>query len=115
MRVTSGSVLPGKSGGEIIKPRIEGVPIGLLDDRVYDEIEFQAQSGDLILLFSDGVEDQLIESGEEFGHERIERLLSERFETPTDLIASAILHELDLFREGAPLTDDQTLVAIRVR
>jgi sigma-B regulation protein RsbU (phosphoserine phosphatase) len=102
-------------GGEIIKPHIEGVPIGLLDNRVYEEIEFQAESGDLILLYSDGVEDQLNESGLEFGRERIERILSDRYETPTELIASGMLHEIDLFREGAPLTDDQTLIAIRVR
>ncbi len=30
-------------GGEIIKPHVEGVPIGLLDDREYEEMVFEAR------------------------------------------------------------------------
>ena len=32
--------------GEIIKPRVEGVPLGLLDNREYDEVIFDALPGD---------------------------------------------------------------------
>ena len=46
-------------GGEIIKTKVEGVPIGLLDDRNTTKWSFQAEPGDTLLFFSDGVEDQL--------------------------------------------------------
>ena len=45
--------------GEIIKPKVEGVPAGLLDDREYEEVIFEAEKDDLIVLYSDGVTDQL--------------------------------------------------------
>ncbi len=53
---TTAHDLPGRRNHD---PRIEGIPLGLLEDRAYDEIVFQAQPNDLILLYSDGVEDQL--------------------------------------------------------
>ncbi len=101
--------------GEILNPRIEGVPVGLLDDREYEEAVFQAKRDDLILLYSDGVEDQLNSAEEEFGRERIGRILVNHCDAPTEVIAAAILHELDVFKDGAPNTDDQTLIVMRVR
>lgn len=101
--------------GEIIKPNIEGVPIGLLDDREYEEFVFQAQAGDVILLYSDGIEDQLNQSEQEFGRDRIGAILAGQCGAPTDIIATTILHELDTFKSGMPNTDDQSLIVMRVR
>jgi sigma-B regulation protein RsbU (phosphoserine phosphatase) len=101
--------------GEILKPHIEGVPVGLLDDREYEELVFQAEPGDLILLYSDGVEDQLNPAEQEFGRDRIVRVLLDHCAAPPNIIASTILHELDAFKDGAPNTDDQTLIVMRVR
>jgi sigma-B regulation protein RsbU (phosphoserine phosphatase) len=101
--------------GEILKPHIEGVPVGLLDDREYEELVFEAKPGDLVLLYSDGVEDQMNPAEEEFGRDRIVRVLVDHCAAPPNIIASAILHELDTFKDGAPNTDDQTLIVMRVR
>ena len=46
-------------GAEILKIRVEGVPLGLLDAREYEEVTFQAQAGDVIVLYSDGITDHL--------------------------------------------------------
>jgi sigma-B regulation protein RsbU (phosphoserine phosphatase) len=100
--------------GKIIKPRVEGVPIGLLDDREYEEHVFEAQQGDVMLLFSDGIEDQLNPDQQDFGRDRIERILTENCGAPIDLIVTTMLHELDVFKSGMPNTDDQTLIAMRV-
>jgi sigma-B regulation protein RsbU (phosphoserine phosphatase) len=101
--------------GEILQPHIEGIPVGLLDDREYEELVFQAKQGDLVLLYSDGVEDQLNPAEEEFGRDRIIRVLVGQCDAPPKVIASTILHELDVFKDGAPNTDDQTLIVMRVR
>ena len=57
--------------GELIKPRVEGVPAGLLDDRDYEEVILEAQQDDLLLLYSDGITDQLNGSGEDYGRHRL--------------------------------------------
>ncbi len=100
--------------GQLIESRTEGIPIGLLDDQEYDEIALVAQPDDLFLFYSDGVEDQLSDTNEEYGRERVEKLLlAHRQKTPQYLVNS-IFEDLDQFRGLTPLTDDQTLIGIRV-
>ena len=100
--------------GERLKIRLEGIPLGLLEDRDYDEITVQSQPGDVMLLHSDGVEDQVNAAGEEFGAQRVFRTLHAHCGKPPQAIVHGIFAELDRFAEGAPLTDDQTMVALKV-
>lgn len=99
--------------GNILGIQITGVPIGLLDDRTYDEVEFVAQPGDLVVLYSDGVEDQLCEEGD-YGRERLEKiLLKYSAEKPHEVIAK-VFEDIDKFRGATSLTDDQSVIAARV-
>ncbi len=100
--------------GEIIEFRTEGIPIGLLDDQEYEQVDFAAQHDDLMLLYSDGVEDQLSDTNEEYGRERVEKLLLAYNQKPPQYLVNAIFEDLDQFRGLTPLTDDQTLIALRV-
>ncbi len=102
-------------GGEVIKPKVEGVPAGLLDDREYDEVTIDLSHGDVILLYSDGISDQLNTKEDEYGRTRLQRVLKKACELGVEEIADAILADLDLFTNGAPAFDDQTLIAMKVR
>ncbi len=100
--------------GEILPTRAEGIPIGLLDDQDYDQVQIDARAGDLLLLYSDGVEDQLSEQNDEYGHDRLEKLVvASHTRTPAQ-IAGAVFADIDAFRGATPLTDDQTVIALRV-
>jgi sigma-B regulation protein RsbU (phosphoserine phosphatase) len=99
---------------QIIEFRTEGIPIGLLDDQEYEQSEFVAQPEDLFLMYSDGVEDQLSDTNEEFGRERVEKLLLAHNQKTPQYLVNAIFEDLDQFRGLTPLTDDQTLIALRV-
>jgi sigma-B regulation protein RsbU (phosphoserine phosphatase) len=101
-------------GDEIIKPKAEGVPIGLLEDRQYEEIEFQAHIGDTILFFSDGVEDQLNAKDEDYSRLRVLRMLKKHGAESPSAFAKTLFEDLDAFRDGTPITDDQSLVVMRV-
>jgi len=100
--------------GEVLKPKAEGVPIGLLEAREYEEVVFQAEIGDLVLFYSDGVEDQLNAKGEDFGKTRVHKLLKKRGSQSPKCVASALFHELDVHRDDTPITDDQSVVVMRV-
>jgi sigma-B regulation protein RsbU (phosphoserine phosphatase) len=105
--------------GEIIQPKVEGVPIGLLEDREYDEVELLLEPGDTLLFYSDGVEDQLNAKEEDFSRARVAPLLRKHAEEGPDqsspqAIADAFFAELDQFRGETPITDDQTVVVARV-
>jgi sigma-B regulation protein RsbU (phosphoserine phosphatase) len=101
-------------GGEVRKLKVEGVPLGLLDGREYDEISFPAQPGDVILLYSDGVEDQQNPAGEAYGRPRVKQLLGAAHTGRAQAVVDAFLSGLDGFAGGGGLTDDQTLIALKV-
>ncbi len=99
--------------GEIFDTRTEGVPIGLLDDQTYDQITIATQPDDLLLFYSDGVEDQLDEVGE-YGRERLEALVKKSCRKTPQQLVNTIFEDLDRYRGSTPLTDDQSLIALRV-
>jgi sigma-B regulation protein RsbU (phosphoserine phosphatase) len=114
--MSNAGALPPKilRGGSVIEPNLEGVPLGLLDDRSYDQVNFQAQRDDLIVLYSDGIEDQLGEGDKDFGRDRlVKRLQKSGHLSPQDVVG-AIFNDIDRFRGSSQLTDDQTLIALRV-
>jgi phosphoserine phosphatase RsbU/P len=85
----------------------EGFPLGLMDS-AYSEIELHLQSGDRLLLYTDGILEATNRSGEEFGILRI----GESFRKP-GASAQSVLADVQQFAQGATLTDDVTAVALR--
>lgn len=113
--------------GEIISSRVAGVPIGLLEGQEYEQIEIEAQADDLLVLASDGVEDQLGKEAdilseaqvserdlEDYGRDRLEQVVIGSFHQPPQRIVDRIFEDIDVFRGGTVLTDDQTIIALRV-
>jgi sigma-B regulation protein RsbU (phosphoserine phosphatase) len=100
---------------EIIKPKIEGVPAGLLEGRDYEEVSVDLTASDVVLLYSDGIADQLNSKEEEFGRSRLQRTLKQVCDRNAEQIADAILKDLDEFMDGASAFDDQTLIVMKVR
>ena len=101
--------------GEILKPRVEGVPAGLLDNRVYEELTVEVERGDLIVLHSDGITDQPSPKEEEYGRGHLSRVLRRLCGKDPEVVADQILADLDEFANGVPRFDDQTLIVLRVR
>lgn len=99
--------------GKIIETWAEGVPIGLLEDQIYDQVPIPVQPGDLVLFYSDGVEDQLADH-DEYGRARLEKLIQQSYQKPPNEVVSAVFDDIDEFRGATPITDDQTVIAFRV-
>ncbi|HTP33859.1 MAG TPA: SpoIIE family protein phosphatase [Candidatus Acidoferrales bacterium] len=100
-------------GHEILKLRVEGVPLGLLDSREYEEFTFQAQSGDTIVLYSDGITDHLNASGTEFGRGRLAQVVRSHCRLSPEGLVDEIFRELDRF-STVPF-DDQSLFVMKVK
>jgi len=76
---------------------------------------FEAEKDDLIVLYSDGVTDQLNPAEEEYERHNLARALRQVCGQDPQIVADGILADLDQFANGAPMNDDQTLVVLRVR
>jgi len=101
--------------GEILKQRMEGIPLGLLDEIQYDEGVIQTEQGDVILLFSDGVYEQENAAGEEYSRRPLYRLLKEHWRQSPREILDLVFEDLDRFRAGQDVLDDQTVVVLKVK
>ena len=100
-------------GGEIVKLRVEGVPLGMLEDREYEEITFQAQSGDVIVLYSDGITDHMSPGGLEFGRGRLAMVVRSQCHQSAEGLIDAIFAEMDKFSTVA--FDDQSIFVMKVK
>jgi sigma-B regulation protein RsbU (phosphoserine phosphatase) len=99
--------------GTIMNLQVEGVPLGLLPDRDYEEMVFQTRPGDLVVLFSDGVSDHLSDGNAEYGAGRLGKILQRDCNLDPREIVRNIFADLDAF--NTVRFDDQTLIVMRVQ
>ncbi len=70
-------------------------------------------SGDLMVLYSDGLTEARNSAGKQFGIERVARLIEESRERPGEEVRDAILTELSSWTGAAAQDDDVSLVVVR--
>ena len=101
-------------GDELLDLYAEGVPAGLLQARVYEEMAADLQAGDLVVLTSDGILDAMNELGEEYGRERLGAAIRSCCHLPVKEIVQALYSDVQTFSGSAPQFDDQTVLILRV-
>jgi phosphoserine phosphatase RsbU/P len=99
-------------GNEILKIRVEGVPLGLLDSREYEEVPAQMQPGDLIVLYSDGITDHVNAAGVEYGRGRLAQVVRSNCHRPASDVIAEIFQDVDQFAKTA--FDDQTVFVMKI-
>ena len=90
-----------------------GVPLGLFPDWKYERGEVQLAAGDRLVLFTDGVTEVSGADGEEFGEERLAKVLLENHHLSASDLQARILAEVAKF-SGGRFEDDATLVVLAV-
>ena len=98
-----------RKNGQIVRLESNGMPLGLFEEATYELGELRMEQGDVIVAFSDGVEDSTNSSGENFGKSRVREVLS-LGGTPNQLHVR-LRDAAILFAGSAPQADDVTVVA----
>ena len=91
-----------------------GIPLGLLPETSYDSLTYNAQPGDVFVLFSDGLIDAANRDGELFGRSGIERVVAQSCALPAQGIADAVFNAAADHAAGVDPYDDQTIVVLKV-
>jgi len=91
-----------------------GMLLGAIRGTTYEEERVHLRSGDLLLLFTDGLTEPENERGEPFGEDRIAELARSWLDLPCADIVSRLHEEILKFTHGM-LTDDFTLLAVKVK
>jgi phosphoserine phosphatase RsbU/P len=102
-------------GGRCDRIELSGFPLGIFEDVTYDEWSVTLESGDILVFHSDGIAETLNSEGQFFGTERLRRLIEQHHEITAAEMADRVLNEVDWFSQSAPLSDDRTLVVMKVK
>lgn len=102
-----------EAGGGHRELESTGPPLGLLPAASYFEREVELESGDLVVLFTDGITEATNPEGEEFGEHRLLASCRACRERPLVEIVEQLKYDLDAFVRGEPYEDDRTLVLLR--
>ncbi|HEX7193019.1 MAG TPA: PP2C family protein-serine/threonine phosphatase, partial [Thermoanaerobaculia bacterium] len=101
------------SDGEIVHLQSTGRPIGILPESSYEEESITIDSGATLLLYTDGLNEAANAEDEEFGMERLTSLVREACTYAVSEVPRRILDSVTAFENGAPASDDKTLVIMR--
>jgi phosphoserine phosphatase RsbU/P len=101
--------------GEVKEICIDGTPLGLFHDIIYNEHTVKMEAGDILILASDGILESMNKEGEEFGFERLAAVLKNFSAHGTSAeISAAILAATDAFSaKPSEPHDDRTLIVLR--
>src|ERR1700757_2522578 len=101
--------------GRCGKIELTGFPLGIFEEVHYDEWSVTLEAGDILVFHSDGIAETTKSEGQFFGMTRLRKLIEQNHELTAAEIADLVLREVDWFAQSAPLSDDRTLVALKVK
>ena len=109
--------LPRIGGQRLYRPIDEarGFPLGIFEDVTYDEWGVTLEAGDIMVFHSDGIAETANNEGQLFGTERLRKLIEQHHQITAAELADRVLSEVDWFSQSAPLSDDRTLVVMKVK
>ncbi|HRK35050.1 MAG TPA: PP2C family protein-serine/threonine phosphatase [Candidatus Hydrogenedentes bacterium] len=102
-----------KQKGEVSQlDAVGSFPLGIDPNSRYENAELQLESGDTVLLYTDGITELRTGLGDFFGEERLERILRESPPNPAAIIDS--VKENLRIHLGLRPADDQTMMVAQV-
>jgi sigma-B regulation protein RsbU (phosphoserine phosphatase) len=91
-----------------------GMLLGVLRDARYEQERVRLRTGDLLLLFTDGLTEAENSQGEAFGEDRLITLAKSLIDRPCDDVVKRVHEGIRDFSDGK-LMDDFTLLALKAR
>lgn len=92
-----------------------GIAIGAMDDAPYEQREIPLASGDLLVLYTDGVTEAVNDKEEMFEIPRLLDIILASRSLPAQEIVDAIITGVNAFSQSQPQYDDITLMVIKVK
>lgn len=103
-------IILGKTMEEV---RLPGLPLGIDDAIEYDEAEVYIPPGTSIIFYTDGVIEAMDAQGEMYGFSRLKEAVEKFKDCEPQEMVNHILNDVSAFTEGAPQSDDITVVVIQ--
>ncbi len=93
--------------------KLEGVPIGIMEDVEYNQAKVQLNVGDIVILYTDGVTEMRNESKDEYGRLRLQKMMIKNHEMDANELVEELVRDVDQFRGNAHPHDDMTMLVLK--
>jgi sigma-B regulation protein RsbU (phosphoserine phosphatase) len=103
-----------RADGSLESMPATGLPVGMLPGHGYEQRTARVHPGDLIFLYTDGATEAEDETGDMFGHERLQAALAAAPKGDAASVLVSIETVVRAFRGTVEPLDDATMMAVRV-
>jgi len=105
------ALLAGERGITLLESTSQ--PLGIFDDQKFTSAKAGLHSGDMLVLYTDGVSEAENDGGDEYGIERLQKVIGEHRTGSTEKLIDACKQQLNQFRGRRERFDDETFLAIQ--
>jgi len=105
--------LIGRTDGSVEQLASGGFPLGIMPFAEYEIGEVSLNSGEALVVYSDGVSEAANLKGEEFGMERLSQVIQRHLAASASGLRDKVESALSTFTQTAPAGDDITLVIVK--
>ena len=102
-----------KKDGTTCKLKSGGLPIGIMDSFEFEESEFKFSPGDTLIMFSDGLIETRNSRNQQFGTERLMKILRQNAHLSPKELGSVLLNHIRQFAQSNNFSDDMTVMIIQ--
>jgi len=100
-------------GTQVNRLRTGGIVLGILNDFPFQEEVIPISPGDLMVIYSDGIPEAMNSSKEQFGEEKLEKILLERRSESAEGIIDAVVSAVRQHAGAWPQSDDMTMIVVK--
>lgn len=90
-----------------------GTVLGFMEEYQFEEDSIKLNTGDTVIIYSDGITEALNEQDEEFGEERLLAIIKDSILLKAVNIIEAVFDAVKAFVQDVPQSDDITIVVIK--
>lgn len=91
------------------------VVLAIMEDMPYETHEIQLESGDAIILYTDGITEANYEYNDFYGEERLKNIINKHKNDDLENIINSVKKDMDEFCDNHEQFDDTTMFAIRLK
>jgi phosphoserine phosphatase RsbU/P len=96
----------------IVETEGGALPLGVMSSQQYEVLRATVSPGERLVAFSDGITEAMDPAGELFGYDRLYAALRSHAARSSGDLVDALIAEVDRFANGAPQSDDLTLLVL---
>lgn len=100
-------------GKKTVSLKTRGIALGMKDDVSYHIEKLSVHTGDMIVIYSDGISEAMNVRMTEFGDEKIKRIAKSNLDNSASELIEKIFSTVNKHFNNAPQNDDMTMIAFR--